>query len=109
MPVEAPAVIDAAEVSRAYAQALTELIENRLEYPLLARKFRWEGRCFIRCQLARAGTIERVEVITPSEHDLLDKAALRAIERIGSFPPVPETLAGAAVAIEVPITFRLRN
>lgn len=110
-PLEAPAVpaVDTVEATRAYARALTELIESRLEYPLQARKFRWEGRCLIRCQLKGSGVIEQAQVIRPSEHELLDNAALRAIQRIDSFPPVPESLEGSDVAIEVPITFRMQD
>jgi len=91
----------------AYQAAVRKLIENHKEYPLMARKARLEGGCLVRCTVARSGKVQRVELVKSAGHVPLDRAALRAVEGAGRFPPVPTELPGDELILDIPIIFSL--
>lgn len=66
-----------------------------------------EGTVIVSCVLARDGFIRQSGIVRSSGSSLLDNAAVRAVRRVGQFPPVPPQLQGEEFAFEVPITFRL--
>lgn len=83
------------------------LIERNKDYPVMARRGRMEGTVMVRCVLARDGSIRQSGMVRSSGSSLLDNAAVRAVRRVGQFPPLPPNLQGEEFAFEVPITFRL--
>lgn len=77
-------------------------------YPFAARRRGLEGRVLLRVEVSRAGAAERVTITRSSGHGLLDAAARRAV---AGWRFLPATVAGAAVsgAVDVPVSFRLRQ
>ena len=77
-------------------------------YPFAARRRGLEGRVLLRVEVSRTGAAERVTVTRSSGHGLLDDAARRAV---AGWRFLPATVAGAAVsgAVDVPVSFRLRQ
>lgn len=77
-------------------------------YPFAARRRGLEGRVLLRVEVSRAGAAERVTITRSSGHGLLDDAARRAV---AGWRFLPATVAGAAVsgAVDVPVSFRLRQ
>lgn len=71
-----------------------------LEYPPIARRLELEGTAWLRFEIDRQGVAHDVEVSRSSGHDVLDRAALRSVERAGPLPWVYGR-------IEVPIRFAL--
>lgn len=108
-----PPIAAAAEAALAsnetYLGLVLAMIEGQVEYPMQARRMGWAGKSVVRCAVARDGAIEGVEVQTSSGYGLLDAAAVRAIQRLRHFPPLPEAIAGEKVLFSVPVTFRLAN
>lgn len=92
-----------------YLDRILAMIEGHVEYPLQARRMRWEGQARLRCTIARDGAVRAVELETSSGYRLLDAAAMRAIQQAGPFPPLPEAIAGETVLLSIPIRFRLEN
>lgn len=90
-----------------YLEQVKKLIEERLDYPLMARKMGMQGSVQIRCRLSRDGTRVAAEVAAASPYALLDQAALRAVDRVGRFPAVPPEVAGEEVVLTIPLRFRL--
>jgi protein TonB len=77
-------------------------------YPLAARRRGDEGRVVLRVRVSADGRAETVTVAKSSGHALLDEAAQRAVAR---WRFVPGRLAGlpVAAALDVPVTFRLKD
>jgi len=71
-----------------------------LEYPPIARRLALEGTAWLRFEIDRQGAAHDVEVSRSSGHDVLDRAALRSVERAGPLPWVYGR-------VEVPIRFAL--
>jgi len=90
-----------------YIQRCRLLIERNKEYPLLARKGGLEGTVVIRGVLTRDGSLRQCSVNRSSGSSMLDNAAVRAVKRVGQFPPAPPELHGEELVFELPISFRL--
>jgi protein TonB len=90
-------------------QPISGLASNRKpDYPPAAKQRGQQGRVVLRVEVSAAGAPLSVTVLSTSGHDLLDKAALAAIEQWRFHPA---TRAGAAVAgaVDVPVQFRLEE
>jgi periplasmic protein TonB len=77
-------------------------------YPSIARRRGIEGRVVLRVQVDAEGHPAQVVVLASSSHEVLDKAALRALRK-WRFEPAKR--AGIAIAgqVDVPVSFRLRD
>jgi len=109
--VEAPTVAgDAAgaEVAEArYTALIRALIERRKEYPPQARKAGQTGTTLVGFVLAKNGELLEAKVAGSCGRSLLDRAAVRAVEGVGRFPPFPERAWGDSRVFQVPISFRI--
>ncbi len=90
-----------------YLAGLRALIEQRKEYPALARKGGMEGTVCIGCLLSRKGELKTAAIVRSSGHRLLDAAALRTIRGVGEFPAVPPEIKGDFFSFVAPITYQL--
>lgn len=108
-PVPRPSVapkIDVAPEGRYLAQ-IRGLIERRKEYPVQARKTGQTGTTMVSFILKKHGELVEARVAGTSGRTLLDRAALRAVESVGRFPPFPDHSWGDSRAFQVPISFRI--
>jgi protein TonB len=58
--------------------------------------------------ISSSGEVGRLSVIEPSRYPVLEKAAIKAIEKAQPFPQFPEGLSRESIAITIPIHFLLR-
>jgi protein TonB len=99
----APRVEDAQPAGPSVEERLEEIrrrLQAAVEYPPIARRMEFEGTTWLRFELDRAGVAHSREVSRSAGHDVLDRAALRTLERVGPLPWVYGR-------IEVPIRFAL--
>ena len=82
-------------------------IENAKMYPHWAREAGYEGITKIRFAILSDGQLGRVSIIDSSGYDILDNAAITAIEKSAPFPALPNSLKRDILEIELPIAFRL--
>ncbi|OGR30482.1 MAG: hypothetical protein A2091_12380 [Desulfuromonadales bacterium GWD2_61_12] len=92
----------------AYLQVLRQRIEERRDYPLLARKGRQQGRAIVRFRLDRQGTLCETWLAVSTGSSLLDRAALRAVAEATPFPPLPPGI-DVATTFDAPVIFRLNR
>lgn len=78
------------------------------EYPERVRRRGQEGRVVLAVNVTAAGEPLSVEVADGSGHDLLDRAALRAVRR-WRFHPAAGVDPRDVSLVKVPITFRLKD
>lgn len=78
------------------------------EYPVLARRRGWEGTVMLQVNVTAGGNAREVRVHTSSSYDLLDDAALDAVEN-WLFSPGTEGGRPCAMTVLVPIHFVLQD
>jgi protein TonB len=101
---EPPPRLEDVQPSGPSVEERLEEIRRRLaavvEYPPIARRLELEGTAWLRFEIDRAGVAHAVEVSRSSGHVVLDRAALRTVDRAGPLPWVYGR-------IEVPVRFAL--
>ena len=70
--------------------ARVERVGN-LNYPDEARRRNLEGSLVLTVAINKDGSLERIDIIKPSGHQVLDDAAQRIVELSAPFPPVPKS------------------
>lgn len=73
-------------------------------YPRKAKRKRQEGVVKVAFIIHSSGKITDIKVVTSSDYLLLDKAAIKAVKRVGKYKPLPE---GVNPNFEIPIRFSL--
>lgn len=77
------------------------------QYPKKAMDFKQEGLVVLKVTLNREGDILKIVEETSSEHNLLNKAARRAVQRSEPYPEVPASIKGKEIVITMPFNFKL--
>ena len=72
----------------------------RPNYPLHARQYHWTGEGLFRCNIHSDGTVASVDVLRSTGHEMLDRAAIKALQQ-WRFQP------GDMNAITIPINFSM--
>jgi len=118
-PVQSPAVqsapvtpaVDSGLIRRIeeeYKATLRQAIEANKGYPRRAVRLRQEGEAVVGFTILRNGHIEGLRIVGSSGSELLDKAALGAVEKISGQLPFPEELTLKQWAFTIPINYALR-
>ncbi|MBM3239559.1 energy transducer TonB [Candidatus Poribacteria bacterium] len=92
---------------REFLELIRKKIETVKMYPNWAREAGYEGTTKIRFAILSDGQLGEVSIIDSSGYDILDNAAIAAIEKAAPFPPLPDTLNRDILRIELPIVFKL--
>ena len=90
-----------------YGLAVRELIEKHKRYPLMARRAGMEGVVEIDFVIARNGRLVSAVVKQSCGYAVLDRAALRAVQDVEAFPPLPVQATDQEVNFKLPLAFRL--
>lgn len=86
---------------RTYFDLLLKRISEKFAYPIDAYKARIEGQVYLKFQLQKDGVLQGVEVVTTSGFDILDTAAIRAIDDAAPFPPFAKSISEPELAITI--------
>lgn len=89
-----------------YSNQLRRLVIKNIVYPKRAVKQNREGLVVVKVSLTRRGALTATAV-AQSADDLLDNAALEAINQSAPFPPITDDLEGAALDFLIPVVFKL--
>jgi TonB family protein len=92
---------------RHYLQHIRERISRYKKYPPMARRRQLEGRVGIRFLLSVTGEVQRLAISRSSGEELLDQAALKAVQDGSPFPRPPVDLPADPITIELNIVFNL--
>jgi len=77
-------------------------------YPLSARRRGIEGKVLLRAEVSPDGVSNRIEVKKSSGWEMLDQAALQAVQN-WRFVPARKGTQAVTAWVEIPISFRLEN
>lgn len=87
---------------------LVARLERSKRYPAEARARGEQGVAQLAFSIDRHGAVLHARIVHSSGSSLLDEATMALIERAQPLPPPPPELAGAEIAIVVPIRYNIR-
>lgn len=90
-----------------YMEMIRLRIERFKKYPHLARTKHMEGMATLRFTITRGGKLKGSELVRSTRHKILDRAALEAVRDAAPFPPLPESISGGELTLEIAIVFEL--
>ncbi len=82
-------------------------LSRYLSYPPLARSRGWQGTVTIGFDLVPDGRLQRIHVARSSGYDLLDRAAIDALTRVGRLDGDVRNAADTTLAMRLPVIYRL--
>lgn len=85
------------------------LIENRKEYPLMARRRGIEGIVVIGVTIRKNGEVIDHKIVQASGHEILDQSALNLVKKINAFKAFPAELGNNDIELKFPIAFKLNS
>jgi protein TonB len=107
-PVSRPATTDPAALA-AYGRNLAGAVAAHQRYPRLAQIRQWQGTALLQLVLATDGQLASVRVLSSSGHEILDRQAIDMVRAAVPLPPLPASLAGRSLTVDVPVVFRLAS
>lgn len=90
-----------------YKEDIRELVMANRYYPRSAQRLGHTGRVVVSILVSKEGQVLTKKVDSHSPYDSLNSAALKTIEKVGVFPPIPEILKVSQLDLEVPIVFAI--
>jgi TonB family protein len=84
-------------------ERIRKAIQQRMVYPRLSRRLRWQGRVVVGFDVGPNGGVEDIHVLRSSGHAALDRSALAAVAHAAPLPVV-----GQRLRVELPLVFVLR-
>jgi protein TonB len=90
-----------------YVKEAMKLIYKRVRYPTSAQQKGQEGSVRVTVTLDRQGNIINIVASEPSQHAVLTREAVAAIERAAPFPALPDEISGNSLQFTAPIRFAL--
>jgi len=110
-PVVAEPKLSASQVKIIQSQYIAEIknaIEEKKYYPRRARRLKHQGVVTVRFTILKDGTIKDISLENPSRFKRLNSGALKTLQSIGKFSPIPKELKLDKWEIVVPIEYILR-
>uniref|UniRef100_A0A7C4JSZ0 Energy transducer TonB n=1 Tax=Thermodesulfobacterium geofontis TaxID=1295609 RepID=A0A7C4JSZ0_9BACT len=84
---------------------ISQIIQNNITYPYIARKMGWEGKVLISFVLTKEGKISFLNIEKSSGYKVLDENAIDTIKKVSKYFPLPPL----DVKIKIPISYKLHN
>ncbi len=97
------------KIKAAYLISVREKIEKNKYYPRSAKKLRQTGKVELKFTILKDGSIKGVEVVSACRYGRLNRAALKTLERIGNFDPLPDAFETEELTLKVPIDYMLKR
>ena len=91
-----------------YSSQMLQWTNRNVRYPSRALERGREGRVTLNVTVDQAGNVLAAEVAESSGHGILDREALRAVDRSAPYPRFPSELDTATYTASVPISFILQ-
>jgi protein TonB len=108
-PPAAPSAEQAEAVTREqYRLQILDVARRHNAYPPLARENNWEGQVLVRMEIAPDGRVS-LAVEKSSGHPVLDRQAMEMFKRAQAQVPLPASLRGRALSLELRAIYNLKD
>ena len=94
-------------LKNAYLLKLREKIEAYKTYPKRAKRLKQQGQVVVSFEILEDGKITNANIINGSKFKRLNHAAIKLIEKIVRFDPIPKELNKNRWNIEIPINYSI--
>lgn len=94
-------------VREQYLNSIRRLIERHKKYPQVAKLRQFQGRVVVEFVLTPSGDVKSICVVQGCRFEILDRAAIRAVEDASPFPKPPDGLFSGNHSLRIPIVFEL--
>jgi TonB family protein len=91
-----------------YLYELRLAIDREKKYPLAAKEMQQEGRVEVSFKIAVSGKFEAIQLVGLSPYERLNTAALKLVQGIAEFRPLPEEISGEPLLVKLPIDYVLK-
>lgn len=98
----------ASRVESAYKARLRKLIASSKRYPKRAKRRRQQGTVRVSFVIYANGLIKNIRAVSSSGHSTLDKAAIKAIQKISGKLPFPGGIKRKQWVLTIPVSYKLR-
>lgn len=92
-----------------YYSKVRNMIERKKRYPSIAKKLRQEGIVHVTFTISKNGAISDIRLVKKCPYERLNRAAIRVLKEIGSFPPIPEEIGKQSISLSVLIRYKILN
>lgn len=107
-PTPSGTTVDLHGALKSYRDQIEQQIRSSaIGSPRLARQRGWQGTTLVRFRIVD-GRLDGMQIVVSSGYDILDEQALRIVQET-ALPPWPGALRGHTLALEVPISFTLKD
>ena len=96
-------------ILRGYYKNLNSLMSARRDYPRSARRLGLEGTVLVEMVINQKGHILSVKLIQSSGHEVLDRAAIAQVHKIGRVPSIPNQIKRTSMTFRIPFEYRLQS
>lgn len=90
-----------------YQHSIRKWISSHKIYPGIARRKGIEGVVTVSFSISKNGRLKDIKLITSSNYEILDKAAIRTINNSDPFTPFPESINKNELRLRLAISFKL--
>ncbi|MDW3094756.1 MAG: energy transducer TonB [Gammaproteobacteria bacterium] len=92
-----------------YLARLSQWLERHKKYPSIARRRGQEGQAVVKFTINSSGQLVRHQLVKPSEHQSLNTAAIKMLERASPMPVPPSSVIGDKneLTYTIPVNFSL--
>ena len=90
-----------------YSKKLRDIIKENQRYPVMAMRNHLQGTVMVGFILHRSGKLLECHVTQSCGHQILDRAALRAVSIGEPYPSFPEDLGLSQAGFIIPVTFSI--
>lgn len=108
-PAAEQPVADDPTALASYGRTIAGAVAVHRRYPRLAQLRQWQGTAVLQLELAPDGKLTAVRVLSSSGYEILDRQALEMVRAAAPLPQPPAGLSGRALAVDVPVVFRLAS
>ncbi|MEW6556078.1 MAG: energy transducer TonB [Elusimicrobiota bacterium] len=103
-------VIDPAEEAMLrYQDIIKHKIEEKRNYPTLARTQGIEGIVCLKFIILSTGQADKIEIVKSSGEGILDQSTINTLKKANPFPPLPKEIRASYIQMEVTLVYTLKE
>ncbi|MBA3036510.1 MAG: energy transducer TonB [Desulfobacterium sp.] len=91
--------------AKSYLEMVVMKIESAKRYPESARSLQQQGRVTVSFVVTLAGEVKEVQIATPCRHEVLNEAAVKAVQTAAPFPRPPLKFFKSDIPMKLNIIF----
>ena len=96
-------------IKNAYLAKVRRTIEQCKKYPKAAKRMRQEGVVKVHFTIGKNGGIRNIRLVGKCPYAKLNKAAMKILQEIASFAPIPKELDERYLSLTVPVRYKILN